>query len=161
MNKRFLSLGLIAGLVLSSPLATFAAEKKTEKPAGDKPATEKPAAESGKPVPFHGKVTAVDPSAHTFSLKGKEKDRIFDVSEQTTIVGKDGAAAKLEAITVGEEVRGSAVKSGETWHANKVTIGAKEKDAGAKPKGAKGAPGATPAAPAKPGSDAPAEKPAQ
>lgn len=156
MNKKFLiTLGLLAGLALGAPVTGFAAEKKPDAKPGEKAAApEKPATE-GRPIPFVGKVTAVDAAAKTFSLKGKEKDRVFAVTDKTTIVGKDGAPAKLEAITVGEEVRGSATKNGDAWTAGKVTIGAKEKA----PKAA-ATPAATPAAPtpAKAGSPAAAEK---
>jgi hypothetical protein len=151
MNHRFLlTLSVLGGLLFSAPAPSFAADKK---PAEKKAAAETPATEAtSKPIPFHGKVTAVDPAAKTFSIKGKEKDRVFHFTDKSSVVGKDGQPADLAAIPVGEEVRGSAVKTGDDWEARKVTIGAKDA-APAKPaKGAKGA--ATPATAAKPGAPA-------
>jgi hypothetical protein len=158
MNRRFLlAFSLLAGLLLSAPAPSFAADKK---PADKKPAAETPAADAtSKPIPFHGKVTAVDPAAKTFSIKGKEKDRVFHMSDKSSVVGKDGQPADLAAIPVGEEVRGSAVKTGDDWEARKVTIGAKEGAAAKPAKGAKGA--ATPAASTKPAAPADAAPKAQ
>lgn len=158
MNLRFfLTLSALAGLLFATPAPSFAADKK---PAEKKAAAETPAADAAsKPIPFHGKVTAVDPAAKTFSIKGKEKDRVFHMTDKSSVVGKDGQPADLAAIPVGEEVRGSAVKTGDDWEARKVTIGAKDAGAAKPAKGAKGA--ATPAAAAKPAAPAEAAPKAQ
>ena len=167
MNKRlFLTLGIAASFAAGAPLTALAAKKDpaatpvpaatpAATPAPKPAATPEPAKEaSAKPVPFHGKVTAVDAAAKTFSMKGKDKDRVFSVTDETAVIGKDGAASTLAAIPVGEEVRGSAMKSGENWTAKKVIIGAKEGSA-------KGKAAATPATPAKPGSPADSPKKSQ
>src|SRR4029453_7026774 len=109
---------------------SFAAEK--EKAAG----TTATAATSSKPIPYVGKVSAVDATAKTFTLKGKDKDRVFSITESTKIT-KDGAPADLSAVTAGEEVRGQATKSGDKWEATSVMIGekaAREKPAAEKTK---------------------------
>jgi hypothetical protein len=138
MNHRlFLAAGLLAALTLSAatagalekpkPLLPAAGEKAPEP--GKAPAADKSAAPS-RPLPFHGKVTAIDPAGKSFSLNGRDKDRVFAVTDKTVVVGKDNSPAKLSAIPLGEEVRGSAIKAGDKWTAQKVYIGAKEATAG-------------------------------
>lgn len=119
MKKTALTaLAIVAALGVCAPVTALAAKKEKQA------ATAADAA--GKPIPYHGKVASVDASAKTFTIKGKEKDRVFSVTDKTTIM-KDGAAADLSAITQGEEVHGSATKSGDSWEAIKVIVGAKEK----------------------------------
>jgi hypothetical protein len=106
------------------PLASLADDKKpsgaTEAPKG----AEAKAAESGAKVPYHGTVSAVDPTAKTFTIKGKEKDRVFHVTDATKIT-KDGAASDLSGLTAGQEVRGQVTKHGDKWEAVSVMTGAK------------------------------------
>jgi hypothetical protein len=152
MISRFL---LTAALALSLTGALPAAEKKgaaTPAPAPTEKAPDPGAAKKAdpnRPLPFHGKVSAVDPAAKTFSLKGSTKDRVFQVTDKTNI-SKEGKPAKLTTLTVGEEVTGSAKKSEETWTAVSVYIGGKNPAGAGKGKAEKGAAkgAATPAAPA-------------
>ena len=140
---------MISRLLLASVLALSltGASPAAEKKAGSTPApapTEKAPdpgaakkADPNRPLPFHGKVSAVDPAGKTFSLKGSTKDRVFQVTDKTNI-SKEGKPVKLTALTVGEEVTGSAKKAEETWTAVSVYIGGKN-PAGAKGKAEKGA----------------------
>jgi hypothetical protein len=149
---------MISRLLLASVLALSltGALPAAEKKAGSTPApapTEKAPdpgaakkADPNRPLPFHGKVSAVDPAGKTFSLKGSTKDRVFQVTDKTNI-SKDGKPVKLTALTVGEEVTGSAKKSEETWTAVSVYIGGKN-PAGAKGKAGAAKGGAAPATPA-------------
>jgi len=123
-NRISITLGAIAILALCTPVISLAADK--EKPAADvTAAAEKPAGESsGKPVPYRGKVSSVDASAKTFSIKGREKERVFNITDSTKIT-REGTAADLAAIAAGEEVRGQAAKNGDKWDAVSVMIGAK------------------------------------
>jgi hypothetical protein len=73
-------------------------------------------------VPYHGVVAAVNPDAGTFTLKGKEKERVFRVLAGTRIL-RDGNAAALGTIRLGEEVRGQATRGGEAWDAVSVFVG--------------------------------------
>ena len=116
-----ITLSVVAALALGS-LTTFAAEK--EKPAADATAATEKAAGSTKPVPYRGKVATVDANAKTFTIKGKEKERIFNITD-TTKITREGTAADLAAIAPGEEVRGQAAKNGDKWDAVSVMIGAK------------------------------------
>ncbi len=160
IKQSLVTLGLVAAFAVCAPMTGFAAKKEKA-----------PAAEpSERLIPYHGKVDSVDATAKTFTIKGKEKDRVFSVTDKTTIM-KDGAAADLAALTAGEEVHGSAKKTGDNWEAVKVTVGAKAKGAKkeeAKPAGAGAAKpdaASTPAEagpgagkPADPAAPAPAEK---
>jgi hypothetical protein len=110
MRKPFVprsAVALVAALVLAFIPAMRAAEPaaKTEGPAkSESPAKSEP---SSKFMPFRGKVTAVDKTAMTISLAGKEKPRIFVVTSETKFF-KDNKPATLADLTVGEEVGGRA-----------------------------------------------------
>lgn len=141
MKKFTLSLALLTALALSTPLTGFGADaKKKEKPTASNQPTEKaggdqtvgktdakPAGE--KPTGFGGKVSAVDASAKTFTVKNKTSERVFHVTESTKIK-KDGAAADMSAIAVGDAVTGSHMKKGDTMDAVTVNLG--ERKAAAK-----------------------------
>ena len=73
-------------------------------------------------VPYHGVVAAVNSDAGTFTLKGKEKERVFRVAASTRIL-RDGNVAPLGSIRLGEEVRGQATRGGEAWDAVSVFLG--------------------------------------
>jgi hypothetical protein len=75
-------------------------------------------------VPYHGIVAAVNAEAGTFTLKGKEKERLFRVAAGTRIL-RDGNLAALGTIRLGEEVRGQATRGGEAWDAVSVFVGAR------------------------------------
>jgi hypothetical protein len=65
------------------------------------------AAAKGRTMPYRGKITALDKTAKTISLAGKEKDRVFQVIAETRIL-KDGKPVLWEEVQVGEQVRGQA-----------------------------------------------------
>jgi hypothetical protein len=161
--KSLLTLSLLAALAIGMPSSGLAAPKKEKPATGEKTDA---AATTSKPIPYHGKVAAVDAAAKTFTIKGKQKDRVFAVTDKTVIT-KDGATADLATITAGEEVQGSATKTGDNWEALKVIVGAKAAGKGAKkeeakptepaPAAAAPAPAASPAPGAAPAGDAPAK----
>jgi len=101
MKRMLLTLSVLTALACGLPTVSYAApEKKADK-----------SQKAAHPIPFTGKVTAVDAAAKTFSLKGKEKDRVFSVTDQTTI-SKDGAPGGRKSHRLGHEVR-RRVASGE------------------------------------------------
>jgi hypothetical protein len=51
-------------------------------------------------------ISAVDAKARTFTIAGKEKSRVFKVTEKT-VLSKAGAAATMKDVVANEEVRGS------------------------------------------------------
>ncbi len=96
--KKLLGIAALAGAVLAMPFFTLAADAPA-----DAPKTEK----KPRGVPFNGKVAAVDKTAKTISLEGKEKARVFYITSETRI-HKDRKPATLDDVVVGERVGGYA-----------------------------------------------------
>jgi hypothetical protein len=116
-----LSIGLLVMGLQTAP-GLFAADTK----AGEKEKmTDKTAAVTPRAIPLQGNVVAVDPAAHTFTLNGKLKERVFKVSDQTEIM-VDNKQAQFGSITVGSMVRGNALKHEDGWETKRVSIGPKE-----------------------------------
>jgi hypothetical protein len=122
-----------AALVYCAPVAAFAASptpaaspKSSPKPKAT--ATEKaPATESTtakvKALPFHGTIASVEQTTKTFTIAGKEKSRIFKVTEATVIM-KGGAPATFADLVANEEVRGNYVKAADgSMEAKTVKVG--------------------------------------
>jgi hypothetical protein len=111
----------------------------TASPATSPQATESPAAKAARPLPFRGKISAVDQSAKTFTIGGKEGSRVFKVTDSTTIM-KAGAPATMADIVENEQARGTYLKQADgTLEAKRVRIGPKaagEKNARKAKKGA-------------------------
>lgn len=103
---------LLAAAFISSSLTAGAQEKK-EKKAG--------------PLPFNGKVSAVDKDAKTF----KVGERLFSLTAESRIT-KGGNPATLADAQVGEEVGGSYKKVGDKLEVVSVRFGPKTD---AEPKG--------------------------
>jgi hypothetical protein len=86
-------------------------------PLAAKPAT--------RPIPFHGKISAVDQSAKTFTVGGKQGSRVFKVTDGTLIT-KAGTPATMTDIVQNEQVRGAYLKQADgTLEAKTVTLGPK------------------------------------
>ena len=96
-------------------------------------------------IPFHGMISAVDQSAKTFTIAGKEKSRVFMVTDKTTVT-KDDQPATMSDIVEKEEVRGSYWKNADgSLEAKSVKLGAKtEKKKSKKEETASPSPSATP-----------------
>jgi hypothetical protein len=76
-----------------------------------------------KAIPFHGMISAVDQTAKTFTIAGKEKARVFKVSDKTVLT-KAGAPATMKDVTANEEVRGSYLKAADgSLEAKMVKLG--------------------------------------
>ena len=114
-NKLRIITACLAALAFCVPGAAFAAAKKSPPPAPSpnaSPATTKTAAtttDATKPVraiPFRGKIASVDAKAKTFTIAGKEKSRVFKITNRTMLT-KAGATATMKDVVVNEEVRGS------------------------------------------------------
>jgi hypothetical protein len=130
------ALGLGVQAAEKAPATKSAPTESAPNP-GKAPATSKKG-DSTKPTPYHGKVTAVDPAGKSVSIKGAVKDRVFQVTDKTKVVGKDGQPAKVASIPVGEEIRGTATKSDDKWTAVSIYIGPKDATPGKEEKGKKG-----------------------
>lgn len=95
--KKTLIATLLAVAVAAMALPAMAQEQAKEK-------------KKSSTFPFTGKVTAVDKTAMTLTLAGKEKARVFQITSQTKMT-KAGKPAVLDDAVVGEEVGGLAKRS--------------------------------------------------
>jgi hypothetical protein len=98
---------------ISIPITAFARAKKETSPTAStsaSKATASPSVSAGakmvRVIPFHGMISAVDSKAKTFTIAGKDKSRVFKMTDQTAITKSDGAAT-MKDVTEKEEVRGS------------------------------------------------------
>lgn len=139
----------VAALVFCGPSLAFAASKKSESPhASPSPAAKtatSPAAKAEtsaetkapRAIPFKGSATAVDQSAKTFTIAGKESSRVFKVTEKSTVT-KMGATATMSDLSENEAVTGSYWKREDgTLEVKSLKIGGKsdgEKKSSAKSK---------------------------
>ena len=70
-------------------------------------------------------ISAVDQKAKTFTIAGKEKSRVFKITDKTVIT-KAGAPATMKDMVANEEVRGSYWKLTDgTLEAKTVKLGPK------------------------------------
>jgi hypothetical protein len=109
-----------AGAVIFVFALTLAAQTRTNP-------TSSPAMHSARPIPFHGMISAVDQTAKTFTISGKEKSRTFKVTVKTTIT-KAGKSATMKDIAENQEVSGAAWQNPDgTLEAKLVKLGPMEK----------------------------------
>ena len=74
-------------------------------------------------VPFHGMISATDEKAKTFTITGKEKSRVFKITDKTVLT-KAGVAATMKDVAVNEQVRGSYWKAADgSLEARTVKLG--------------------------------------
>ena len=108
----------VAALILGASSGALTKENKTETAISK--ANASPAAKA-KTMPYRGNVAAVDASVKTFTV-GK---RTIKVTDQTKIT-KQGTAATMADITVGEKVSGSYWKKDDgSLEAKNIKVGAK------------------------------------
>jgi hypothetical protein len=70
-------------------------------------------------------ISAVDQKAKTFTIAGREKSRVFKITDKT-VLSKAGAAATMKDVVANEEVRGSYWKMSDgTLEAKTVKLGPK------------------------------------
>jgi hypothetical protein len=119
MKSLFIALTLACSLASSGTIG-LAADKSADTPKAEKKA---------KHMPFKGKVSAVDKTAMTITLEGKEKARTFSITSQTRIQ-KDGNPAVVDDIKVGEAVGGQAAEGdGGKWEITTLNLGKKVPEA--------------------------------
>jgi len=96
------------GLALALGVSVLAQNAAPAAPSTDGGAASTPAkAAKVSGYPFRGKLKSVNKEALTFTLAGKEKDRVFHVTADTKFV-RDGKAVALGDGAAGEEVAGYA-----------------------------------------------------
>jgi curli biogenesis system outer membrane secretion channel CsgG len=123
----------IVTLALCLPLAAQTMPKRALSASASPIATPSPTPtassvkQSNRPFPFHGMVSAVDQKAKTFTITGKEKSRIFKVTDKTTMT-KGAGAATMKDISENQEVSGSYWRNPDgTFEAKIVKLGPTEK----------------------------------
>ena len=118
--KKLLALAVLTALMTwASPGAPAAEGAKDKSPQASK-SENKP-----KQMPFRGKISAVDKTAKTITLEGKEKGRTFQITSATKIT-KDGKPSVLDEVTVGESVGGLAKgDAAGKWEILTLNVGAK------------------------------------
>ena len=139
-KSKLISAACIAALAFCVPVSGWAKEKKSASPAPA--ASASPAASAiaaspaakAKALPFHGKISAVDQTAKTFSIAGKEATRVFKIVE-ITVITKDGNPATMADVAENEDVRGSYWKREDgSLEAKTVKLGQKSGSEMSKPK---------------------------
>jgi hypothetical protein len=151
-TKFYLAGGVCAAsFAFCMPLNAQLTPGTTASPAASPQATASPAAKlATRPMPFLGKISAVDQNAKTFTVMGKQASKTFKVTENTTIT-KAGAAATMTDIVQDEKARGTYLTQADgTLEARMVKIGPRtegEKKARKSKKGAAAAEGSPAASP--------------
>lgn len=88
-------------------------------------ATASPKEKAPRAIPFRGMATAIDQSAKTFTIAGKETSRVFKVTDKTTVT-KGGNPATMADLMDNEAVTGSYWKQEDgTLEAKSLKIGGK------------------------------------
>lgn len=134
-KSHLITAACVAALVFCGPSLAFAATKKSASPS---PAPSASAATSAAPaaktksssgekapraIPFRGTATAVDQTAKTFTIAGKEHSRVFKVTDKTTVT-KDGQPAQFSDLSDNTAVTGSYWKQDDgTLEAKSLKIG--------------------------------------
>ena len=117
--KKLFTLAVLVASVACVSSGLRAAEGSKDKPSQSPGSDNKP-----KQMPFRGKVSAVDKSAKTVTLEGKDKGRTYQITSATKIT-KDGKPAVLDAVTVGESVGGLAKPNAAgKWEVVTLRVGA-------------------------------------
>lgn len=112
---KFSLLGLLAIAVNGIPIVLHAQNASTNSVTTNKP----PVNPSRRPLPFHGKVRAIDPGGMTITVSA----RTFQITSETKIT-KDGKPALLTDGTVGDNVSGSVKRDAQgKWNAVKINFG--------------------------------------
>ena len=143
MNNKLRITGCLVALVCNAPLVTNGAIKKSPSPGASPSVTPKPKSSAtpkttpspspspsahptvGRAIPFHGKISAVDQKAKTFTIAGKEKSRVFKITDKTVMTNA-GAPATMKDVVANEEARGSYWKVMDgTLEAKTVKLGPK------------------------------------
>jgi hypothetical protein len=124
MNLKFkIMFAAVATTALSVPIVAIAAPKTSPSPSPSAHASPSEKTTTARAIPFHGKISAVDQTAKTFTIAGKEKSRVFKITDKTVIT-KAGAAATMKDVVANEDARGSYWKAADgSLEAKTVKLG--------------------------------------
>src|SRR5438552_11536881 len=119
-NKLHFLTGCLVAFVWIAPLVATGAAKQSQAPGASPSVTPKPKSSPaskttpspspapsahptvGRAIPFHGKISAVDQKAKTFTVGA----RVFKITDKT-VMTKAGVPATMKDVVANEEVRGS------------------------------------------------------
>ena len=127
-NKSLITTAVcIAAIVFWGTISASAAEKKSKSAApsasASPAASSSPAVKAPRPIPFHGMVSAVDQNGKTFTIAGKQKSRVFKITDKT-VVTKGASTATIKDIAEKQEVSGSYWKNADgSLEAKTVKVG--------------------------------------
>ncbi len=129
INTAIVALILLTALGVSSDVCGLAQAPKTDTPeTGSPKAKRKPGADSekrAKQAPFRGVLGSVDKVNKSITIKGKAKNRTFQITSSTRLT-KDGKPAVLDDAVVGDQVAGTWRESADgKQEAVMVRLGAK------------------------------------
>lgn len=112
MKNKTLVISSICLITLAcAPFAMAAGKKAAASPSpAVSPETSATSTTKVRPIPFHGMISAVDQTAKTFTIAGKEKSRVFKVGDKTVIT-KAGQTATVKEIRENVEVSGTYEKN--------------------------------------------------
>ena len=133
-TKFYLAGGVCAAsLALCMPLNAQFSPATTATPATSPSPAAKPAT---RPIPFRGKITAVDQATKTFNIGANQTFKVTD----STVITKGGKPATMADIVQDEQARGAYLKQADgTMEAKTVKIGPKTEGEKKAKKGKKGA----------------------
>ena len=109
LHSHLITGACVAVLALFGPLTASAQFKKSSpspSPKADASPSASPSEKAPRALPFRGTASAVDQSARTFAVAGKDASRTFKATDKTTIT-KDGNAATFADLADDTKVTGS------------------------------------------------------
>ncbi len=109
---RFALLTLLASFAAFSPIAVAQTQNQgvSKPPVTGEPAAKEKKASKPAGVPFRGKIEALDKTAMTVTLAGKEKSRVIHVTSSTRFM-KDGKPAIFGDLAIGDAAVGQVRKT--------------------------------------------------
>jgi hypothetical protein len=127
-TARVITAGRVGGALIAFAATAFAIGRKQYEAssASSSPAAKasvSPEAKAERAFPFHGMISAVDTKAKTFTIAGKEKSRVFQITNKTVLTKADNPA-KMKDVVEKEETRGSYWKRADgSFEAKNVKLG--------------------------------------
>ena len=126
-------LALAVTLTLTSALMAAETPIPQDPPQAGESAPSPDAHSVSRRLPFHGKLTAVDPKANTITLTYSTGDKVFHITPHTEIL-KHEKPAKLDEAQLGEQVSGAFVRNGDRAELTKLNLVKKSDDKAEGPK---------------------------
>lgn len=124
IRNHIAGLALAFTLTLGSGLIAADNPAKGDAPVGGESAPASEVTPNNRRLPFHGKLTSVNPQAKTITLTYSTGDKVFHITPHTEIL-KHEKPAKLEEADLGEQVSGAYVRNGDRAELTKLNLAKK------------------------------------